>query len=212
MTLERISRALAPEGLMTMGGLSHPEDTTRTILLIGADRNFWETFKKAPEYRDGADNPIDRWSKRVIGAQAKAEQAEAVYPSDGPPYAPFIAWATGTGQFWQSPTGMLVHDRAGLMISIRGALILDGIQAQIGTGQSPCTSCAARPCVRACPVDALSDTHFYDVRTCKAYLGSEGGEDCMKHGCLTRRACPVSQAFERPAAQSAFHMRAFRGT
>ena len=198
-------------GLMIMGHTADPDDSTRCIVLIGADNNFWPVFTQSPEYSDGRANPIDRWSKRVIGGVADGYDATLHFPSDGPPYAPFISWAQATGRFWQSPTGMLVHDRAGLMISIRGAMIIGFTIPLQPTTQSPCSTCADRPCINACPVDALSDAHFYDVPTCKAHIASDQGSRCMTEGCATRVACPLSQSFNRSSEQSAFHMRAFKG-
>ncbi|MEQ6201812.1 ferredoxin [Sulfitobacter sp. HNIBRBA2951] len=194
-----------------MGHLPHPETPAHTIILVGADRDFWDVFTSTVEYSDGAPDPVDRMSKRILGAAATALGGTAQYPSDGPPYAPFIAWAQGTGRFWQSPTGMLVHDVAGLMISIRGALIVPYTLPTQAVGEGPCVTCADRPCVGACPVDALSDQHFYDVPTCRAHIASEAGRACMTTGCATRLACPISQRFDRPHAQSAFHMRSFAG-
>jgi len=78
-------------------------------------------------------------------------------------------------------------------------------------GVSPCETCTARPCVSACPVNALNAETSYDVPACKAYLDTPAGTDCMSKGCKVRRACPISQRFARPKAQSAFHMKAFRG-
>ncbi|MEO9573357.1 MAG: ferredoxin [Tateyamaria sp.] len=204
MTLDQIEQAVSPHGLMVMGS-----DGTR--VLIGTDAGWWDVFRASPEYHDNARDPVDRWSKRILGALAIQIGAEAQFPSDGPPYAPFIAWALATGRFWQSPTGMMVHDTAGLMISIRGALELPGPISAAPAGQSPCDTCSDRPCVTACPVDALSATAAYDVPACKAYLETPNGKDCMTKGCHVRRICPVSQRFARPDEQSAFHMKAFRG-
>jgi hypothetical protein len=50
--------------------------------------------------------------------------AKALFPFTGPPWHPFIAWARRSGRAWESPVGFLVHDRAGLMVSYRGALAL----------------------------------------------------------------------------------------
>ncbi|MEO0764852.1 MAG: ferredoxin [Pseudomonadota bacterium] len=204
MTLEQIAKAVAHHGLMVMG-------TDGNRVLIGTDVAWWDVFCTSPEHSDGTKDPVDRWSKRILGALAAQIGAKAQFPSDGPPYAPFIAWALATGRFWQSPTGMMIHDRAGLMISIRGALELPTSFPEQATGQSPCDTCADRPCISACPVDALSGTQPYDVPACKAYLDTPGGDSCMRMGCQVRRACPVSQRFARPEAQSAFHMKAFRG-
>lgn len=204
MTPAEIDQAVAPHGLFAMGHAG-------TRILIGTDRQWWDIFRHSPEFEDGAKNPVDRWSKRILNALADQAGATAHFPSDGPPYAPFIAWAMSTGRFWQSPTGMMIHDRAGLMISIRGALEFATPFDDAVAGTSPCDICLDRPCVNACPVDALSDAQAYDVPACKAYLDTPEGLTCMTGGCHVRRVCPVSQAFDRPEAQSAFHMKAFVG-
>ncbi|UOA28275.1 ferredoxin [Pseudosulfitobacter sp. DSM 107133] len=203
MTLAAISDTCAQHGLMVMG-------VSGGRVLVGCDAEFWEVFIASPEYHDGLANPLDRWSKRIIGAMAETLGATTAFPSDGPPYAPFIAWAMDTGRFFQSPVGMMVHDVAGLMISIRGALIFDNIpDFPIAHTTSPCQSCTTKPCIAACPVGALSATPPYDVPACKTYLRTEAGADCMTKGCKVRRACPVSRKFDRPDSQSRFHMKAF---
>ncbi|WP_299146804.1 ferredoxin [uncultured Tateyamaria sp.] len=201
--LRTIADEVRAHGMFVMG---HDEGR----VLIGADATFWAAFTAASEYHDGIADPIDRYSKRVIKPLAARLKAQAEFPSDGPPYAPFIRWALDTGRFWQSPTGMMVHDTAGLMISIRGALIFDTTLTPSPAQPSPCETCTDRPCIDACPVNALSDTHPYDVPSCKAYLDTPPGEGCMTFGCHVRRACPISQTFDRADAQSAFHMQAFR--
>ncbi|WP_299734766.1 ferredoxin [uncultured Roseobacter sp.] len=216
MTLPEIERLAAPSGLFVMGAFHPPpnarSDGHRTLLLLGAGRLCWPTFKSASEYRDGHPDPLDRWSKRVIGAIAAQVGAHDIYPSDGPPYAPFIDWALDTGRFFQSPTGMMVHDSAGLMISIRGALAFTNkLDLDSSAARNPCDTCIEQPCVSACPVGALSGSNAYDVPGCKAYLDTMEGQDCMENGCQVRRVCPVSMAFDRAPEQSAFHMTAFKG-
>lgn len=207
MILKQIAQRIDPLGLFVMGAFNQDEGA---IVLLGAADTFWSVFTKAPEYCDDIANPIDRWSKRHINALAFEHGGTAIFPSDGPPYAPFIAWALKSGRFWQSPTGMMVHDTAGLMISIRGAVRLP-LSVQTQLSENPCDTCAEQPCATACPVNALSLTAMYDVPTCKAYLDTPAGDSCMTGGCHVRTACPVSQSFNRDPAQSAFHMRAFTG-
>ncbi len=208
MTQQALERALQPFGLFTMGAL---HETGQTLVLLGAGAGLWPIFMQSDEYTDAHPDPLDRWSKRVVGKIAIAFEAEAIFPSDGPPYAPFIRWAQGTRQFFQSPTGMLVHPKAGLMISIRAAIRVPDVWPIDPPAHNPCNTCAGRPCVSACPVGALSETAPYDVPACKTFLDTTDGQDCMAHGCKVRRACPISQAFERDPAQSAFHMQSFKG-
>lgn len=209
MTLATVSKLAEPAGLFIMGGF-HTDGNT--LVLLGAGKACWPSFKRAQEYSDGLPDPLDRWSKRIIGGIADKLGADDSYPSDGPPYAPFIDWALQTRRFFQSPTGMMVHDKAGLMISIRGALRFQGtLTLDQALSKNPCYTCVARPCVSACPVDALSESHPYDVPVCKSFLDTREGQDCMANGCKVRRACPVSIQFERSAEQSAFHMISFKG-
>lgn len=197
-------------GLVQMGALHEAGDT---LVLVGTDQHAWHQFTQSAEYRDDAPDPLDRWSKRVLGTIGKTLDAvDTVFPSDGPPYPPFIRWALGTGRFWSSPVGMLVHDRQGLMFSLRGALRFTGcLEIPASSSPNPCDSCAERPCQTACPVDALTATEPYDVEGCKSYLRTDRGARCVDTGCLARQVCPASQVAMRPAKQSAFHMRAFLG-
>ncbi|MGR3640592.1 ferredoxin [Alterinioella nitratireducens] len=213
MTYDDIRRRAAGEGLTIFGGF-HPvsadacPDGTVTMLLFAPEEpGFWPRVAATPEFQDEAPDPLDRWSTRVIGALAETAGGRALFPFGGPPYLPFIAWATRTGRAWPSPVGMLVHDRAGLMISIRGAIALPYSIDLPATGPRPCETCAA-PCRSACPVDALGPDG-YDVVACHAYLDTDPGRDCMELGCKARRACPLSAASERVPAQSAYHMRQF---
>lgn len=207
MTVSDIAAQCAPLGLFVMGCMN---DDGAGAVLLGAGAAFWPVFTNSPEYRDGLKDPIDRWSKRHINAMAATCDGQAVYPSDGPPYAPFIHWALQTGRFWQSPTGMMVHDTAGLMISIRGAIRVP-YAVKATQSVNPCMTCTTQPCATACPVNALTETTQYDVPTCKAYLDTPAGSTCMTQGCQARTICPVSQKFNRATDQSAFHMRAFMG-
>ena len=197
-----------PVGLLVMGAL---HDLGGTIVLLGADRPFWDILKSAPEFEQ--PDPVDAYSTRTLNQLAETTGATARFPFGGPPYEPFIAWAKASGRAWNSPTGMLVHDHTGLMISYRGALHFDEIlPLPAAPAQSPCETCADRPCETACPVSALSVTAPYDVPACHAFLASPAGADCMECGCAVRRACPVSQKFGRDPDQSAHHMAHFHPT
>ncbi|WP_137701630.1 ferredoxin [Marimonas lutisalis] len=203
----KLSPAPEADALAILGALHEADDT---IVLLGPDEpGFWAHFTAQPEYRDGAPDPLDRWSKRVICALASAWGGAAIFPSDGPPYPPFQDWALRSGQAWTSPVGMLVHARAGLMVSYRGAVRLPGRRDLPAPADTPCITCTGRPCLAACPASALTGSG-YDVPACRAYLDTEAGQDCMARGCAVRRACPVSQSYGRLDAQSAFHMRAFK--
>lgn len=216
MTYAAVADRAAAEHLDIFGAF-HPEpgdglpERVKTLLLLGPrEPGFWAHATASPEFQDGQGDALDRWSRRVIGTLACDLGAKAYFPFGGPPYRPFIAWAKRTGRAWSSVVGLLVHDHAGLMVSYRGAIGLSQRVDLPPTGDRPCDSCAPKPCKTACPVSALT-TAGYDIPTCKHYLGSEEGSDCMNCGCAVRRACPISEGYGRLPEQSAYHMRYFLG-
>ena len=208
-----IESTLQKHGLTIVGGFHPSEDTWfegyQTALMIGPDEpRFWHHFIQQPEYDDGQPDAIDRFSKRVLKQIADETGGKVFFPSDGPPYPPFIQWALKSGCY-QSPVGLLVHGKAGLFASFRGALALKELLDPPAPLDSPCDACAEQPCKTACPIGALTPKG-YDVGACKAYIRSEAGRPCLS-GCKVRLSCPVSQKFGRVEAQSEFHMKAFIG-
>ncbi len=212
--LDAVAALAAGEGLAVLGAFHPvPEDAAPegcgTLVLLGPDEpGFWSGFRASPEARDGGADPLDRWSRRVVGGLAQALGAGAAFPFGGPPWRPFIAWALRSGRAWGSPVGLLVHETAGMFVSYRGALAFAGRLDLPQAGQRPCDACAA-PCLAACPVGALTGAG-YDLAACHGFLDTAPGGDCMERGCAVRRACPVGQD-RRVPAQSAFHMRSFHG-
>ena len=86
MIFETINAAARANALAIMGGF-HPaldENFGQTILLFGPQQpDFWPAFSASPEYTDGATDPLDRWSTRVITALAADLGARALFPFGG---------------------------------------------------------------------------------------------------------------------------------
>ena len=118
-----------------------------TVVLLGfAGSGQWPVFAASPEFADGRPDPLDRWSRRLIGMLAARHDGVALYPSDGPPWLPFQRWATRAEPVHFSPLGILIHPDFGLWHAYRGALAL---HARIGLPDpdpraSPCRSCSGR--------------------------------------------------------------------
>ncbi len=206
--LAQITQTAATHHLAVLGGFHADNDPTlpdgtQTLLLLGpAEPGFWAHIHGQPEW-DGAPDPIDRWSRRVIGRMACDLGAKALFPFGGAPYHPFYTWARQTGRVWDSPIKLLVHADQGLMVSFRGALALKERIDLPPPQPRPCDTCAA-PCLTTCPALTASG---YDVPACHDML--DAGKDCMKLGCASRRACPLSLAYARLPEHSAYHMAQF---
>lgn len=208
-----LQTAFTQHHLEVLGGFQVDDDEaglpkgTRTLMLIGpSEPGFWPHLQSQPEW--GGPDPVDRWSRRVIGQIACDLGGKALFPFGGPPYHPFYSWALRSGSVWESPVKLLVHVGQGLLVSFRGALALREKIDLPPSPARPCDSCAAKPCLTACPVAALTGAG-YDVPRCRGHLDRPEGAACLTGGCLVRVTCPASQPYARMPEQSAYHMRQF---
>src|SRR5215471_11233137 len=151
MTLVAIERLVATHGLILRGGF-HPAEgdgvpplpdgrLPGTLLLIGnVGPGLWPEFSSSDEAGDGAPDPLNRWTQRVIGAIAGEAGAAPLYPFGGPPYLPFQRWAMKAEAVAPSPLGILIHPEFGLWHAYRGALAFAGRLALPPRAERP------RPC------------------------------------------------------------------
>ncbi|MFQ5567181.1 MAG: ferredoxin [Paracoccaceae bacterium] len=214
MTGDAVDRAAAALGLAVTGAF-HPRagdgapEGIGTILLLGARRDaMWRAFSASHEAADGRPDPLDRWSRRVIGYLAADLGAVALYPFGGPPYRPFQRWAARGEGAVASPVAMQVTPSRGLWASYRGALgFREPMTLAARDSTNPCLGCPA-PCLTACPVDAFAGG-AYDVPRCVSHIISPAGAACREGGCLVRHACPPGHGATPPRGQCCFHMEAF---
>jgi hypothetical protein len=219
-TNAQLQEALAEHGLFIRGvtRLTNAEieaygvdPETAEIALVGnIGSSYWPVFSQAPEFDDGAPDPLDRWSRRIAEGVAGTLTLRALYPFDGPPYYPFQQWAKRAEGLMQSPLGILMHPEIGLWHSYRFALLgADfGARDALRETEFPCLDCKTKPCLHSCPVDAF-DGEGYAVAVCAAYLRSTADAECNQRGCLARYACPVAPDLRYLDAQGSFHLRAF---
>jgi Fe-S-cluster-containing hydrogenase component 2 len=110
-----------------------------------------------------------------------------------------------------SPLDLNIHATYGLWHAYRAALLFPvafDLQRHLA-GAHPCETCAAKPCLSACPVGAFESKN-YDVAACGRHILQNAEQTCDPGGCKARLACPVGKAFTYERQQMAFHMRAFR--
>jgi hypothetical protein len=217
MNFEQITLAVGATGLRVRGAF-HPGDQdgvpqlqpgtpAGTVVLIGSTgSSAWPAFRS--EQAPGPD-PLDTWTRAKVEPIAAAAGARAVYPGDRP-FLPFLRWARRSEDVHTSPLGLLIHPEHGLWHSYRAALLLSArIEVPPPTERpSPCTSCAQKPCLAACPVGSFG-AGGYDSESCLDHLATAEGRACLNHGCKARNACPVGRTSRYIEDQIRFHMRAF---
>jgi hypothetical protein len=221
--MDAISTALAASGLIARGGFCfQPGDdipagptgvAARSVLLVGqAGAAPWPHFQ-AWRQSQPADlaNPLDTWSREIIGTVAQKFGARAMSPSDKP-YMPFQQWAMRAEGLRPSPLGILMHPQYGLWHAWRGALLFD-VELDLAPVEMPihlCDACVGKPCLKACPVDAHSAAGFA-YEACLGHVRGAFGGACREGGCLDRNACPYGVAYRYPTDAQVFHMAAFAG-
>jgi hypothetical protein len=188
-------------------------DEIASIALVGnRGSSYWPVFERSVEYLDGRPHPLDRWSRRIGEQLADELGATAIFPFEGPPYAPFQQWAKRAESLHQSPMGMMIHPQYGLWHSYRFGLLMPAVadtqDEQAMAGEDPCQNCATQPCLNTCPVGAL-DAGSYQVDSCAGYLKRTKRASCHSEGCMARSACPVGVSYQYDSTQHAFHLSAF---
>lgn len=219
-TEARLGKALARAGLILRGGF-HPGPAdgvpmlpdgrpARTLLLVGnAGPEMWRAFRAARPTLAG-DHPLDGWLRPLLREIAADAGAHPIFPSDGPPYAPMQRWARRAEPVHVSPLGILIHPEFGLWHAYRAAFALAGRLrlAPRRDSPSPCESCAEKPCLTGCPVDAFRP-HGFALGDCVRHVAGPRGGACLGQGCQARRACPVGVAYRYAPPQARFHMAQF---
>lgn len=219
--LDVAARALAVHGLVPRGGFAFrsgepapdgPSGLPATsVLLVGqAGAAPWPHFLRWRERQASrVADPLDAWSREVIGTIAGQLGARAVSPSDRP-YLPFQRWAMRAEGLRPSPLGILMHPRYGLWHAYRGALLFDvdvGLR-EAAAAVHACDTCEEKPCLSACLVGAYG-ADGYDYARCRSHVRGASGELCRTDGCLDRNACPQGREWRYAPEVQAFHMAAF---
>ena len=172
----------------------HPafDPAFRQLILIGhGGRLLWERVRAA-----GGDSPhpIDDYSRatfnRWFAENLPGHRHAVVYPGD----APVGLQALGTLAGWHHPSPFMVgiNARWGSWFAYRVLALADTDLPVTAPdpSPSPCLACAARPCVPACPGDALADGGF-SLAKCIAYRRL--ADSRCRATCVARLACPVGR-------------------
>ncbi|GAB2905482.1 4Fe-4S dicluster domain-containing protein [Uliginosibacterium flavum] len=170
-----------------------PAAHERQLILFGhAGRRLWECVQ-AEGIR--TEHPIDEYSVRTVEAwlaQAlPAARARFVFPQSlGSRHIGLQRLGTIAGWHRASPFMVGIDSVWGSWFAYRVAILTDTdlpASQPVDNGY-PCTSCATKPCITACPAGALAGGSF-NLAACNA--GRLAAESDCALGCTARSACPV---------------------
>lgn len=176
---------------------------SRLIMIGHGGSLMWRRLNEAG--LAGAD-PVDEYSVRfarcLVADHLDACDSHILYPGNLP--VPLQQLGRIAGWHHDSPLGLGVNTEYGPWFGYRVLLL---VQAEIpvsveSAGPSPCESCAGKPCITACPVDALSPVAMPDVAVCVDHR-MRSGSGCAAT-CLARHACPAGSTHRYDAQQTGY--------
>jgi ferredoxin len=179
-------------------------------LIVGAGgRAFFDGFAREPEASDGAPNPLDRYTRRIV-ERAVGEALAPLrvryvvhFPFGAQPVIPFQRLGRAAGLGGPGPLGLQIHPTYGAWWAYRGLLLLDRELPALPPPGDGCAGCDA-PCVAACPAGAVQRTGFL-VSACQ---GRRLVAEPCRLSCIARIACVRGPEHGYSDAQLAFHMAA----
>lgn len=197
--------AQLPAGLRaTLGDAAAPAAGYRQLILIGhAGKALWAAIRQAGR---GGPDPIDDYTRQIIAdwfaATLPCCRYRIVYPGPQPVALQQLGQLAG----WHHATPFMLGIDAtwGTWWAYRAVVLADSDFVPFPAvdrgkdDQHPCTVCAAKPCIAACPAGAMADGRFA-LDKCIAYRRQP--DSACAYTCLARLACPVGSAHRYEPAQ-----------
>lgn len=181
----------------TLGPAAAPETGFRQLLLLGhAGKALWEAVRQAG---GAGPDPIDDYTQRTIAdwfaGTLPGRRYSIVYP--GPQPIPLQQLGELAGWHHATPFMLGIDATWGSWWAYRTAVLADTDFVPFPAvdrgcdDQHPCATCAAKPCIAACPAGAMPEGRFA-LQKCVAYRRQP--ESACAYTCLARIACPVGSA------------------
>ncbi len=188
----------------------------QAILIAHAGNKFWQQIKNSAgsnDYSQPLDelqHPIDDYSINLVKAHFKtfypSVDYQIVYPNSADFDQPVGLQQFGQLAGWHhgSPLKVGINAQWGTWFAYRLLLLSDTdfIPTEVSQSQSPCLSCADKPCISRCPADAVSVNKF-NLQACVTYRQSKNS--MCQDRCVARMACPVAQQHQYSLEQIQYH-------
>lgn len=185
--------ALPPELRAELRRNHDPAHHFRQLILIGhAGKTLWESIRTSGQ---ASENPIDDFSTRTVehwlAEQFPGARHTLIYPGN----ITTNLQTLGTLAGWHHPSPFMlgIQPEWGTWYAYR-VVILTDTDLEPTTplrSDSPCDRCQDKPCVSACPAEALSGNAF-SLEECVSYRKLASSR--CKTTCIARISCPVGAA------------------
>lgn len=177
---------------------SSPDDTLYLVASGGA--NLWNHL---PHPLSADDHPIDQFSIEQI--KKIDPEARILFPH--PKWnIPLQRLGRILNLSRPSLLGLDISDEYGLWFAFRSAFLSKlKIETQTRASfESPCQSCVLRPCISACPAQAVAVNTEFDLKLCADFRLS-ANSSCSDR-CHARLACPYQKIHQYKMEQLNYHM------
>ena len=169
------------------------------ILLAHGGRRLWACVQAAGT---GGEHPIDDYVEDVVrrwcAVVLPGRRTRLLYPG----VAPVPLQRLGALAGWHHAPPFMVGVDAGWgpWWAYRAALLADSdfCPSRAVDREHPCTGCAQKPCIAACPAGAMDDGQFA-LAPCLAFRRRTASPCAFT--CLAREACPIAAEHRYDAAQ-----------
>ncbi|WP_444995160.1 hypothetical protein [Aliikangiella sp. IMCC44359] len=179
-------------------------DKYSQLLIIGHGGNrMWQAFGESEKE---PLNPIDNFSLNHVTAyldkQSGVESYQAIYP--GGQFFGLQQLGKILGWHHDSPFRVGINSQWGSWFAYRVVMLTKSKYqpTAVQRTESPCLQCNQRPCVNACPANALSENDFA-LSDCLSYR--ESANSSCRDKCLARMACPVGKQHQYSIEQINYH-------
>ena len=179
---------------------------SRLVLTGHGGGRFWEKLK---EFGWHTADPVDHYSlvvmQQFIDDYLKAPPVLLIYPAEY--LLPLQQLGELAGWSQPSPLGLGINPEYGLWFAYRTAFLTNYQLpvTQSPASQSPCATCADKPCINTCPAGAVQSPGRFDVYACATFRLAT--DSACADRCLARTACPIGAEHRYTLEQVQYHYR-----
>jgi epoxyqueuosine reductase len=176
------------------------------LILIGhAGQSLWDKVKASNFV---SIDPIDVYSKHhttEFFRQYFSEQDyEIVFPTKNQTSIGLQALGKIVGWHNESPFRVGINQKWGSWFAYRAVVLIKAnyLTSAPMSDESPCNNCVEKPCIAACPANALVENSL-DIVLCTGYR-MQSDSQC-KDRCIARMTCPIAKEHQYKLEQIGYH-------